>query len=147
MPAPNGCSRHRPARLDVRVEMSASWLRGLAPFDGRAPGPAVAVAERVRELSALDLAGLRLQWRNVFGRMRARDLLSLYCRESWPIVSRRTSMAISIPKSVEPSKAPADRRTVGADKSGALGSARQIKPGSVLVREWGGHLHQVTALE
>ena len=122
-------------------------LSGLAPpGGGLAVGAVIALAARVRELSALDLACLRLQWRNVFGRNAPPHLTK-------PLLSRILAYRLQadvygdldpdvlralkgIRRSVEP----------GADKSGSVGSARRIKPGSVLVREWGGRLHRVMAL-
>ena len=134
-----------PSRL--RGEMTASSLSGPAlPGDGPTPSPAIAVAERVRELSALDLGGLRLQWRNVFGRNAPAHLTK-------PLLSRILAYRLQseaygdldsdVRRALKGVRRSAE---AGADKSGSFGSARRIKPGSVLVREWGGQLHRVTAL-
>lgn len=128
-----------------RVDTTAPTLRGPAlPGDGPTPGPANAVAERVRELSALDLGGLRLQWRNVFGRNAPAQLTK-------PLLSG--IIAYRLQADAYGDLDPDVRRALkgvrrsaeaGAD-SGLLGSVRRIKPGSVLVREWRGHLHRVMA--
>jgi hypothetical protein len=97
-------------------------------------------------LSALDLDGLRLQWRNLFGRNAPAHLTK-------PLLSR--ILAYRLQADAYGDLDPDVRRALkgvrrsaeaGADKSGSLGSARRIKPGSVLVREWNGHLHRVTVL-
>jgi Protein of unknown function (DUF2924) len=136
-----------PGPSRFRAETTAPSLSGVAPpGGGRAPGPAIAVAERVRELSALDLGGLRLQWRNLFGRNAPAHLTK-------PLLSR--ILAYRLQADAYGDLDPDVRRALkgarrsaeaGADQSGSLGSARRIKPGSVLVREWGGRLHRVTAL-
>jgi hypothetical protein len=146
-----GCQRREPGRHSpsrFRVETTAPALSRLAPpGGGRTPGPVIAVGERVRELSALDLSGLRLQWRNIFGRNAPAHLTK-------PLLSR--ILAYRLQADAYGDLDPDVRRALkgvrrsaepGADKSGSLAPARRIKPGSVLVREWGGHLHRVMAID
>jgi DNA invertase Pin-like site-specific DNA recombinase len=105
--------------------------------------------EAVANLATLDLAGLRLQWRNVFSGtaplhlpkpLLARILayrLQADALGDLPDVVRRTLEGF---------------RARSLDLSGqaaADGSScrRRIKPGSILIREWNGRLQRVTALE
>ncbi len=136
-----------PSPSRFRVETTAPSLSGLAPTGGApAVGAVIALAERVRELSALDLGGLRLQWRNVFGRNAPAHLTK-------PLLSRILAYRLQadaygdldhdVRRALEGVRRSAE---AGADRSGSLSPARRIKPGSVLVREWGGHLHRVMAL-
>ena len=100
-----------PGPSRVRGEMTASSLSGLAPSrGGPAAAHAIALADRLRELSALDLDGLRLQWRNVFGRNAPAHLTKPLLSRILAYRPRRTRMAISIPTSVEPSRVFANRR-------------------------------------
>ena len=136
-----------PSPSRFRVETTAPSLPGLAPPGGGRAPPAAAVAGRVRELSALDLGHLRLQWRNVFSRNAPPHLTK-------PLLSR--ILAYRLQADAYGDLDPDIRRALkgvrrsaaaGLDKSGSLGSARRIKPGSVLVREWSGHLHRVIAID
>jgi Protein of unknown function (DUF2924) len=133
-----------PGLSPFRVETTAPSVSGLAPPSGRpALGSANAVAERVRELAGLDLGGLRLQWRNVFGRNAPAHLTK-------PLLSRILAYRLQADAfgDIDPDvrralKGVRRSAEASADKSTSLGPARRIKPGSVLVREWGGHLHRV----
>jgi hypothetical protein len=103
----------------------------------------------VANLATLDLARLRLQWRNVFGGAAPLHLPK-------PLLARILAYRLQadafgdLPDTV--------RRTLegfGAQSAAPSGQTREtgssyrrrIKPGSILVREWNGHLHRVTALE
>jgi DUF2924 family protein len=105
--------------------------------------------EAVANLATLDLAGLRLQWRNVFGGTAPLHLPK-------PLLARILAYRLQadalgdLPDTI--------RRTLegfrarSSDLSGQAGGdglsyRRRIKPGSVLVREWDGRLQRVTALE
>jgi len=109
------------------------------------PREAALLKEAVANLATLDLAGLRLQWRNVFGGSAPNRLPK-------PLLARILAYRLQsdafgdLPDSV--------RRTLdgfGARDSGGEGrprsTLRRIKPGSILVREWDGRLHRVMALE
>jgi hypothetical protein len=103
----------------------------------------------VANLAMLDLAGLRLQWRNAFGgtsplhlpkRLLARILayrLQADALGDLPDTVRRTLEGFGAHSS-------ALGRHEGTDRSSCR---RRIKPGSILVREWDGRLQRVTALE
>jgi hypothetical protein len=105
--------------------------------------------EAVANLATVDLAGLRLQWRNVFGGTAPVHLPK-------PLLARILAYQLQadafgdLPGTV--------RRTLegfGAQSSAPSGQTRgngssyrrRIKPGSILVREWNGRLQRVTALE
>jgi hypothetical protein len=105
--------------------------------------------EAVANLATVDLAGLRLQWRNVFGGAAPLHLPK-------PLLARIIAYRLQadafgdLPDTV--------RRTLerfGAQSSAPSGQTRgagssyrrSIKPGSILVREWNGRLQRVTALE
>lgn len=98
-------------------------------------------------MSALDLGGLRLQWRNVFGRSAPAHLTK-------PLFSR--ILAYRLQADAYGDLDPDVRRALksvrrsaesGTDQPGSIGSARRIKPGSVLVREWSGRPHRVMAID
>jgi len=119
------------------------------PLPAPRPVEEAALREAVANLAALDLAGLRLQWRNIFGGSAPMHLPK-------PLLARILAYRLQadafgdLPDLV--------RRTLesfGARGSARVGQAggdgspcqRHIKPGSILVREWDGHLHRVMALE
>jgi Protein of unknown function (DUF2924) len=103
----------------------------------------------VANLTTLDLAGLRLQWRNVFGGAPPVHLPK-------PVLAR--ILAYRMQADAFGDLSDTVRRTLegfGAQNSAPGGQSRgngpsfrrRIKPGSILVREWNGHLQRVTALE
>jgi hypothetical protein len=105
--------------------------------------------ESVANLATLDLTGLRLQWRNVFG-----GTASLHLPK--PLLAR--IIAYRLQADALGDLPDAVRQTLegfGAQSTAPSGQARgtgssyrrRIKPGSILVREWNGHLQRVTALE
>ena len=119
------------------------------PLPALRPVEEAALREAVANLAALDLAGLRLQWRNVFGGSAPMHLPK-------PLLAHILAYRLQadafgdLPDTV--------RRTLesfGARGSPRVGQAggdgspcrRRIKPGSILVREWNGRLHRVMALE
>jgi len=107
-----------------------------------------ALREAVANLAALELAELRLQWRNVFGGSAPMHLAK-------PLLAR--ILAYRLQADALGDLPDAVRRTLegfGARNSPTGGQAggndslrRRIKPGSILVREWDGRLHSVMALE
>jgi hypothetical protein len=105
--------------------------------------------EAVANLATLDLAGLRLQWRNVSGGIAPVHLPK-------PLLAR--TLAYRLQADALGDLPDAVRRTLErfVSRGSALGEQavgdgqlrrRRIKPGSILVREWNGRLHRVTALE
>jgi hypothetical protein len=105
--------------------------------------------ESVANLATLDLAGLRLQWRNVFGGAAPRHLPK-------PLVAR--IIAYRLQADAFGDLSDTVRRALegfdiqnsvpnGQTRGPGLPYRRRIKPGSILVREWNGGLHRVTALE
>jgi Protein of unknown function (DUF2924) len=92
--------------------------------------------------------GLRLQRRNVFGGAAPLHLPK-------PLVARiiayrlqADAFGIFPTRSVGHSKASTFRSSPnGQTRGSGLPYRRRIKPGSILVREWNGHLQRVTALE
>jgi hypothetical protein len=105
--------------------------------------------ESVANLATLDLADLRLQWRNVFGGAAPLHLpKSLVARiiayrlqadafGDLPDTVRRALEGFDVQNSVPN----------GQTRGSGLPYRRRIKPGSILVREWNGRLQRVTALE
>ena len=101
----------------------------------------------VANLATVDLAGLRLQWRNVFGGAAPLHLPK-------PLLAR--ILAYRLQADALGDLSDTVRRTLEGTRSSGLGGQaggdgssyrRRIKPGSILVREWNGHLQRVTALE
>jgi Protein of unknown function (DUF2924) len=103
----------------------------------------------VANLATVDLAGLRLQCRNVFGGAAPLHLPK-------PLLAR--ILAYRLQADALGDLADTVRRTLEGfgtrsselgGQAGGDGSSyrRRIKPGSILVREWNGHLQRVTALE
>jgi Protein of unknown function (DUF2924) len=144
-----------PGRLGPRRPLDRPQRR----FDGAAPssragsvppggGPAgcsaASLAERIRDLSRLDLADLRLQWRNRFGRNAPAHLTK-------PLLMRILSYRLQsdvhgdLDDDVLRLLDGVRRRSSGPGNGAA--PARRIKPGAVLAREWGGRMHRVMALD
>jgi hypothetical protein len=105
--------------------------------------------ESVANLATLDLAGLRLQWRNVFGGAAPLHLPK-------PLVARIIAYRLQadafgdLPDTVRRALEGFDVQNLvpnGPTRGSGLPYRRRIKPGSILVREWNGHLQRVTALE
>jgi hypothetical protein len=118
------------------------------PLPAPHPIEEAALREAVANLAALELAELRLQWRNVFGGSAPMHLPK-------PLLGR--ILAYRLQADALGDLPDAVRRTLegfGARSSPTGGQAggndslrRRIKPGSILVREWDGRLHSVMALE
>jgi hypothetical protein len=105
--------------------------------------------EAVANLAMLDLAGLRVQWRNVFG-----GAAPLHLPKS--LLERILAYRLQADALGDLSNTL--RRTregfggCNSDLGGQAGGdgsfyRRRIKPGAVLMREWNGRLHRVTAFE
>jgi hypothetical protein len=105
--------------------------------------------ESVANLATLDLAGLRLQWRNVFGGAAPLHLLK-------PLLARIIAYRLqadafgdlhgTVRRTLEDFGARSSALCTQGNRDG-LSSQRRIKTGSILVREWKGRLQRVTALE
>jgi len=104
--------------------------------------------ERIRDLSNLDLAGLRLQWRNRLGRNAPAHLTK-------PLLLRILAYRLQadtygdLDDDLLRLLDGVRRRSAASEKRSAPGPAqfaRRIKPGSVLIREWSGRMHRVMAL-
>jgi len=119
------------------------------PLPALRPVEEAALREAVANLAALDLASLRLQWRNIFGGFAPMHLPK-------PLLAR--VLAYRLQADAFGDLSDAIRRTLerfGAQCSRRVGQAgadgspcrRRIKPGSILVREWDGRLQRVMALE
>jgi hypothetical protein len=112
-----------------------------------------ALGEAIANPAALDLAGLRLQWRNVFGGsapgrlpkpLLARILayrLQADALGDLPTAVRRTLNSFGARGAAR------GAQVDGAGSPRSIQSRRRIKPGSVLVREWDGRLQRVMAME
>jgi Protein of unknown function (DUF2924) len=105
--------------------------------------------ESVANLATLDLVGLRLQWRNIFGGAAPLHLPK-------PLVARIIAYRLQadafgdLPDTVRRKLEGFDVQNPvpnGQTRGSGLPRRRRIKPGSILVREWNGHLQRVTALE
>jgi Protein of unknown function (DUF2924) len=110
--------------------------------------PVTSLTERIRDRSTLDLAGLRLQWRNRFGRNASahltKPLLSriLVYRLQADAYGDLDDELLRLLDSVR--RRLARQRNDVAPEPPAF--TRRIKPGSVLIREWSGRMHRVIAL-
>jgi hypothetical protein len=115
----------------------------------RRPADESELRESVANLATLDLADLRLQWRNVFGGAAPLHLPK-------PLVARIIAYRLQadafgdLPDTVRRALEGFDVQNLvpnGPTRGSGLPYRRRIKPGSILVREWNGHLQRVTALE
>lgn len=112
------------------------------------PVEEAALREAVANLAALDLAGLRLQWRNVFGGSAPMHLPK-------PLLPHILAYRLQadafgdLPDTVRRTLESFGAGSPRVGQAGGDGSPcrRRIKPGSILVREWDGRLHRVMALE
>jgi hypothetical protein len=112
-----------------------------------------ALREAVAVLAALDLTGLRLQWRNVFGGSAPAHLPKLLLVRILAYRVQADALG-DLPDALLRTLAGfGPREPGGGSQTGRAGSPwktqprRRIKPGSILVREWDGRLHRVMALE
>jgi Protein of unknown function (DUF2924) len=112
-----------------------------------------ALREAVAVLAALDLTGLRLQWRNVFGGSAPAHLPKLLLARILAYRVQGDALG-DLPDALLRTLAGfGPRESAGGLQTGRVGSPwttqpqRRIKPGSILVREWDGRLHRVMALE
>jgi Protein of unknown function (DUF2924) len=112
-----------------------------------------ALRETVAVLAALDLTGLRLQWRNVFGGSAPAHLPKLVLARILAYRVQADALG-DLPDALLRTLGGFGPRESGdGSQTGRAGSPwttqpqRRIKPGSILVREWDGHLHRVMALE
>ncbi|MEP0314138.1 DUF2924 domain-containing protein [Hyphomonas sp.] len=116
------------------------------PFSGKSDQPD-ALTEEIRQLSTLDMDGLRIRWRKETRRPAPAHLSKgLLLR----MLAYRIQAAALGDLDRETRKAldrfARDRRKEAAEDGKAKSSrpARTLKPGTVLVREWDGQLHRVT---
>ena len=135
------------SRVMARRRSSGAGKGLLLP--ARRPVEEAVLREAVANLAALDLAGVRLQWRNVFGGSAPMHLPK-------PLLARILGYRLQadafgdLPDTVRRTlESFGARGSARAGQAGGDGSPcrRRIKPGSILVREWDGHLHRVMALE
>jgi hypothetical protein len=120
------------------------------PLPALRPVEEAALGEAVANLAALDLAGLRLQWRNVFGGSASMHLPK-------PLLARILAYRLQadafgdlpdpVRRTLESFGARGSARAGQAGGDGSPCQRRRIKPGSILVREWDGRLHRIMALE
>jgi Protein of unknown function (DUF2924) len=107
--------------------------------------------QEIERLKALDLRGVRLQWRNRFGRMAPkalpRSLLVrvLIYRVQADLLGDLESDVVRVLDRFAARDRGVNRR--GRPSARSLGDGPGIKPGSVLVREWAGQLHRVMAVD
>jgi hypothetical protein len=132
----------------ARKQSARSAGEGLSSL-ARRPVDESKLSESVAVLATLDLAGLRLQWRNVFGGAAPLHLPK-------PLVARIIAYRLQadalgdLPDTVRRTLEDFGARSSAVYTQGSrhgLSSRRRIKPGSILVREWKGCLQRVTALE
>ncbi len=110
-----------------------------------------ALREDIAELQELDLDGLRLRWRNLFGRAAPAHVpKSLLSR----IVAYRMQANVhrDISKKARLTLDRLARDTKGRGGSqpaarGRFGDARRLSTGTLLIREWGGVMQRVTVLD
>lgn len=116
---------------------------------------AAALPQEIEGIKSLDLDGLEVQWRNVFGKRAPSSLpralivkILIYRLQADVFGEVDAQLARLL-------EAYAARGTAVTDLGGesakmperAASEALTIKPGSVLVRDWGGRTHRVMALE
>ena len=116
---------------------------------------AAALPQEIERIKSLDLNGLEVQWRNVFGKRapsslpRALIVKILIYRLQADVFGEVDAQLARLLEVY------AARGTAVTDLGGesaktperAASEALTIKPGSVLVRDWGGRTHRVMALE
>ncbi len=103
-----------------------------------------ALEDEIARLRGLDLAGLQARWRTVFGRRAPAHLPKhLLLR----IIAYR--LQADLHGDLDPQSVRYLDRLAksGAEKSAPLPQASPVRPGTVLVREWDGVVHQVMALD
>jgi hypothetical protein len=112
-----------------------------------------ALRETVAVLAALDLTGLRLQWRNVFGGSAPAHLPKLVLARILAYRVQADALG-DLPDALLRTLAGfGPRESGGGSQARRAGlpwttqPQRRIKPGSILVREWDGRHHRVMALE
>ena len=125
----------------------------------RPPSEAVIFQQRLRSeierIKALDLDGLRVQWRNVFAKRAPKALPRtllvrvLAYRVQADALGDLDPEVLRVLEGFTARHAPLRRRERNDGRSGAASSpsSPRIKPGSVLVREWAGRMHRVMVLE
>jgi hypothetical protein len=123
------------------MRQHAQPRRGIASAE--VPSQAIAVLEEeLAEMEKLDLAALRLRWRNRFGRRAPRHLSrSLLQRIFAYRIQEQAFGGLS---------AASERllhRMAKGDASAISSPASSLKPGTVLTREWQGRMEQVMVLE
>jgi hypothetical protein len=132
----------------ARRQSARSAGEGLSSL-ARRPVDESKLSESLAILATLDLTGLRLQWRNVFGGAAPLHLPK-------PLVARIIAYRLQadafgdLPDTVRRALEGFDVQNSvpnGQTRGAGTPYRRHIKPGSILVREWNGHLQRVTALE
>lgn len=100
------------------------------------------IAQRLAVIAECDTAALRIEWTALFGQAAparlSRDLLA-------------RAVAHRIQERAFGELRPATRRRLAlpanGDKANSIATRRALTPGTHLVREWRGEVHQVTALD
>jgi len=121
----------------------------------RSPDEIERLKSEIERTKALDLDGLRVQWRNVFAKRAPkalpRSLLvrALAYRVQADALGELDPDVLRVLVGFTARHAPLRCREREDGRSGAAPSSPspRIKPGSVLVREWAGRVHRVTVLE
>jgi Protein of unknown function (DUF2924) len=113
------------------------------------------LTSEIERLKALDLNGLRVQWRNVFAKRAPKTLPRtllvrvLAYRVQADALGELAPEVLRVLDGFAVRHAPMRPRGREDGRSGAASSSSnpRIKPGSVLVREWAGRMHRVVVLE
>jgi Protein of unknown function (DUF2924) len=114
------------------------------------------VKSDIERLRALDIAALRLEWRNLFGKRAPKALPKSLLVKALAYQLQAKALGDLDGQTVcvlDAYAAKNEGRWKGRVRMGRLGrssppsSSPRIKPGSVLVREWAGELHRVVVLE
>ena len=111
---------------------------------------AESLPQEIERIKSLDLDALALQWRNAFGK-RAPKLPKALLAKFLIYQLQADALGDLDPELSRRLQSYAARGArVGEEGPAAIRAAREtltIKPGSVLVRDWGGRTHRVMALE
>jgi hypothetical protein len=121
-----------------------------------APTGAESLKSDIERLKTLDIDGLRVEWRNLFGKRIPKALPKSLLVKALAYQLQAMAFGDLEPQTLRVLEAYAaknDGRWRGRVRVNRVGGASslssgfRIKPGSILVREWAGELHRVMALE
>ena len=139
---------------EAHLRCDASAKRSLTtPMRQPEARKAADLSHGIERVKSLDLDGLGLQWRNAFGKRAPKGLpkallirILIYRLQADALGDLDPEIARLVKSHAAHGET--DGKDGAAEGSGrAISETLSIKPGSVLVRDWGGRTHRVMALE